>query len=71
MIALKAAIEEAGKVDKEAIVDAMAGLVLPSPTGPVTIDRNHDATMNMFIAKTQGAEFVTVRALGGCKLVDR
>jgi branched-chain amino acid transport system substrate-binding protein/urea transport system substrate-binding protein len=77
LIALKAAIEKAGKVDKEAIIDAMAGLVFPSPTGPVTIDQNHYATMNMFIARTQGNELVTVRALGeiapqpGCKLADR
>jgi urea transport system substrate-binding protein len=77
LIALKAAIEKAGKVDKEAIVDALAGLVIPSPTGPVTIDRDHYATMNMFIAKTQGRDLVTVRALGeiapqpGCKLADR
>jgi branched-chain amino acid transport system substrate-binding protein/urea transport system substrate-binding protein len=77
LIALKAAIEKAGKVDKEAIIDALAGLVFASPTGPVTIDRNHYATMNMFIAKTQGNDLVTVRALGeiapqpGCKLVDR
>ncbi|MEH2476953.1 urea transport system substrate-binding protein [Nitrobacteraceae bacterium AZCC 2146] len=75
LIALKAAIEKAGKVDKEAIVDALAGSVIPSPTGPVTIDQNHYATMNMFIAKTQGRDLVTVRALGeiapqpGCKLV--
>ncbi|MBR1224393.1 substrate-binding protein [Bradyrhizobium sp. AUGA SZCCT0176] len=77
LIALKAAIEKAGKVDKEAIIDALAGLVFASPTGPVTIDQNHYATMNMFIAKTQGSELVTVRALGqiapqpGCKLADR
>jgi urea transport system substrate-binding protein len=77
LIALKAAIEKAGKVDKEAIVDALAGLVIPSPTGPVTIDQNHYATMNMFIAKTAGRDLVTVRALGeikpepGCKLADR
>jgi branched-chain amino acid transport system substrate-binding protein/urea transport system substrate-binding protein len=77
LIALKAAIEKAGKVDKEAIIDAMAGLVFPSPTGSVSIDRNHYATMNMFIARTQGSELVTVRALGeiapqpGCKLADR
>jgi urea transport system substrate-binding protein len=70
----KAAIEKAGKVDKEAIVDALAGLVIPSPTGPVTIGRDHYATMNMLIAKTQGRDLVTVRALGeiapqpGCKL---
>jgi urea transport system substrate-binding protein len=77
LIALKAAIEKAGKVDKEAIVDAMAGLVVPSPTGPVTINQDHHATMNMFIAKTRGRDLVTVRALGeiapqpGCKLADR
>jgi urea transport system substrate-binding protein len=77
LIALKAAIEKAGKVDKEAMVDALAGLVIPSPTGPVTIDHDHYATMNMFIAKTQGRDLVTVRALGeiasqpGCKLADR
>jgi ABC-type branched-subunit amino acid transport system substrate-binding protein len=55
LIALKAAIEKAGKVDKEAMVDAMAGLVT-SPTGPVTIDQNHHTTMNMFIAKTWGRD---------------
>jgi urea transport system substrate-binding protein len=77
LIALKAAIEKAGKVDKEAIVDALAVLTIASPTGPVTIDRNHYATMNMFIAKTMGRDLVTVRALGeitpqpGCKLADR
>ncbi|MBR1146522.1 substrate-binding protein [Bradyrhizobium sp. AUGA SZCCT0431] len=77
LIALKAAIEKAGKVDKEALIDALAGLVFPSPTGPVTIDQNHYATMNMFIARTQGSDLVTVRALGqiapqpGCKLADR
>jgi branched-chain amino acid transport system substrate-binding protein/urea transport system substrate-binding protein len=77
LIALKAAIEKAGRVDKEAIVDALAGLTIPSPTGPVTIDANHYATMSMFIAKTQGRELVTVRALGrippqpGCTLAGR
>ena len=77
LIALKAAIEKAGKVDKEAMVDALAGLVIPSPTGPVTINQDHHATMNMLIAKTWGRDLVTVRALGeiapqpGCKLADR
>ena len=77
LIALKAAIEKAGKVDKEAIIDAMAGLVISSPTGPVTIDRDHHATMNMFIVRTKGNDLVTARALGeivpqpGCKVADR
>jgi urea transport system substrate-binding protein len=77
LIALKAAIEKAGNVDKEAMVDALAGLVIPSPTGPVTINQDHHATMNMFIAKTGGRDLIPVRALGeitpqpGCKLADR
>jgi urea transport system substrate-binding protein len=73
LIAAKAAIEKAGKVDKEALVDALAGLSIKSPTGPVTIGRDHHATMTMFLAKTKGRDLVTVRALGeiapepGCK----
>jgi urea transport system substrate-binding protein len=77
LIALKAAAEKAGKLDKEAIIDAMAGLSIPSPTGPVTIGHDHHVAMSMFIAKTEGTQLVQVRALGaiapqpGCKLGDR
>ena len=77
LVTLKAAIEKAGKVDKEAIVDSMAGLAIKSPTGPVTIGSDHHATMSMFLARTQGRDLVPVRALGeitpepGCKLADR
>jgi urea transport system substrate-binding protein len=73
LIAVKAALEKAGKVDKEAMIDALEGLVIQSPTGPVTIGKNHHATMNMFLAKAAGTDLVTVRALGeiapqpGCK----
>jgi branched-chain amino acid transport system substrate-binding protein/urea transport system substrate-binding protein len=73
LIAMKAALEKAGKVDKEAMIDALDGLVIQSPTGAVTIGRNHHVTMNMFLARTEGAGLVTVRALGeiapepGCK----
>ncbi|MGN8547322.1 ABC transporter substrate-binding protein [Bradyrhizobium sp. 13971] len=77
LIALKAAAEKAGKLDKEAIIDAMAGLAIPSPTGRVTLGRDHHAAMSMFIARTQGSELVQVRALGeiapepGCSLAGR
>jgi branched-chain amino acid transport system substrate-binding protein/urea transport system substrate-binding protein len=64
LIALKAAIEKAGKVDKEALIDALEGLTFPSPAGPVTIGKDHHATLNMFLAKTQGPDLVPVRALG-------
>jgi len=64
LIAMKAAIEKAGKVDKEAMIDALAGLTIKSPTGPLTMGKNHHATMNLFLAKTNGRDLVTVRALG-------
>jgi branched-chain amino acid transport system substrate-binding protein/urea transport system substrate-binding protein len=64
LIAMKAAIEKAGKVEKEAMIDALEGLVITSPTGPVTVGKDHHATMNMFIAKTKGRDLVPVRALG-------
>jgi urea transport system substrate-binding protein len=73
LTALKAAIEKAGKVDKEAVVDALPGLTFPSPSGPMTIGKDHHTTMNMFLAKTKGPDLVQVRALGeiapesGCK----
>jgi branched-chain amino acid transport system substrate-binding protein/urea transport system substrate-binding protein len=73
LIATKAAIQKAGKVDKEALIDGLAGLTIKSPTGPLTMGRNHHATMNLFLAKTKGRDLVTVRALGaiapdpGCK----
>jgi branched-chain amino acid transport system substrate-binding protein/urea transport system substrate-binding protein len=59
------------------MIDSLAGLAIKSPTGPVTIGKDHHATMNMFIAKTQGSDLVPVRALGeivpepGCKTDTR
>ena len=64
LIAMKAAIEKAGKVEKESMIDALEGPVIKSPTGPVTIGKNHHAAMSMFMAKTKGRDLVTVRALG-------
>lgn len=64
LMAMKAAIEKAGAVDKEKMIDAMEGLVLDSPTGPVTVGKDHHVTMNMFLAKTEGDGLVTVEALG-------
>jgi urea transport system substrate-binding protein len=64
LMATKAAIEKAGKVDKEAMVDALEGLVIKSPAGLLTMGKNHHATMPMFLAKTKGRDLVPVRALG-------
>ena len=64
LIAMKAAIERAGRVDKESMIDALEGLVIKSPTGTVTIGGNHHAAMNMFMAKTKGRDLIIVPALG-------
>ena len=66
-------MKKPAKVDKEALIDALEGLTIQSPAGPVTIGKDHHSTMNMFLAKTQGQDLVLVRALGeiapesGCK----
>lgn len=68
-----AEVDDGGKVDKEATIDALQGLSIKSPTGPVTIGKDHHVTMKLFLAKTQGLDLVTLRALGeiapepGCK----
>ena len=67
LMATKAAIEKTGKAEKESIIDGLEGLTISSPTGPVTIEKNHHAAMNMFLAKTKGRDLVTVRALGMIK----
>jgi hypothetical protein len=64
MMAIKAALEKAGKVDKERMVDALEGLTLDTPTGVVTIGRNHHSTMNMFVAKADKGALVTIKTLG-------
>lgn len=73
LMAMKAAIEKAGKVDRQAMIKALEGLTIKTATGPLTIGKNHHSTMNLFLAKTTGPELVTVRPLGeiapqpGCK----
>ena len=73
LMGVKAALEKAGKVDKEAMIDALEGLRFNSPGGPVTMGKDHHATLNMFLARTKGTELVEVRSLGeiaprsGCK----
>jgi urea transport system substrate-binding protein len=73
LMAIKAALEKAGKVDKESMINALEDLAIDSPTGTITIGKNHHVTMNLFLARTQGESLVTVRALGeiapepGCK----
>jgi urea transport system substrate-binding protein len=73
LMAMKTALEKAGKIDKESMIDALEGLTIDSPTGTVTIGKNHHAAMNLFLARTEKDSLITVRALGeiapepGCK----
>jgi urea transport system substrate-binding protein len=46
------------------MIDALEGMAIESPAGPLTMGKNHHATMNMFLAKTEGRDLVTVGALG-------
>ena len=64
VMAIKAALEKAGRVDKEGMVDALEGLAFDTPTGVVTIGKNHHSTMNMFLAKANQDALVTIKSLG-------
>jgi urea transport system substrate-binding protein len=64
VMAVKAALEKAGKPDKEGLVDALEGLAFDTPTGVVTIGKNHHSTMNMFLAKADQDALVTIKSLG-------
>lgn len=64
LMATKAALEKAGTVDREALVDGLAGLSLDTPTGPISIGADHHVTLSMFLARTAGAGLETVEALG-------
>ncbi len=75
MMAVKGALEKAGKADKEAMIDALEGLTIETPTGPLMIGaKDHHVTMNMYLAKTEGAGLTIVKPLGqlapeaGCKM---
>ena len=65
MMALKAGLEKSDNVDPESVVDGMEDLEMESPTGPLTVHKDsHHVTMNMYLAKTEGAGLKTVEALG-------
>ena len=51
--AIAAAVEKAGSTDPEKIVDALSGLELSSPFGPITFRASdHQATMGAFVGRT-------------------
>ena len=65
LIAVRDALNRAGKVDREALIDGLEGLTIDSPTGKTSIGaRDHHVTMNMYQAVTEGAGLKLVEALG-------
>jgi urea transport system substrate-binding protein len=62
--AAKAAFQKSGAIDSEALVAGLEGLSLDSPTGKVTIGKDHHVTLEMFTAKTEGADLTVVEDLG-------
>ena len=64
LMAAKAALVKAGKIDSEALVNGLEGLTFDSPTGPITMGTSHHVTMNMYLAKTEGAGLSVVERLG-------
>lgn len=64
LIATARALEKAGKVDPEALIDNLEDLTFSSPTGDIKIGKDHHVTMPMYLAKTEGTGLVTVEALG-------
>ena len=64
MLAVKAALDKAGKIDAESLIDALENLTFKGPTGDITIGKDHHVTMPMFLAKTEGAGLNIIGSLG-------
>ena len=63
--ALKAGLERAGTISREAAVDGMAGLNFTIPTGAASITpADHHIAMNMYIARTEGGQLRVIERLG-------
>jgi urea transport system substrate-binding protein len=65
LTSVKHALEKAGSVDYEALVDGLEGLRFGTATGPVSIGAgNHHVTLEMFLARTEGDALVVADRLG-------
>jgi branched-chain amino acid transport system substrate-binding protein/urea transport system substrate-binding protein len=62
---VEAAAKKTGKVDRESLVNGLQGLSIDIPTGKMSIGKDdHHVTLNMYLAKTEGAGLSVVQALG-------
>ena len=65
LMALRAGLERAGEISREAAVEGMAGLDLTVATGTVRIDADdHHTAMQMFVARTERGALRVVERLG-------
>ncbi len=65
MKSIEAALRKTGKADRESLVNGLEGLAIEIPTGPMTIGKDdHHVTMNMYLARTEGAGLTVVQPMG-------
>jgi branched-chain amino acid transport system substrate-binding protein/urea transport system substrate-binding protein len=64
LYAAKAAFEKSGAIDSEALVNGLEGISVDSPTGKVTVGKDHHVTLEMFTAVTEGDGLKVVEDLG-------
>ena len=62
--ALAAGAEKAGTVEIGALVKAMEGLEIDSPTGPIHVREDHHVDMPMHLMQVQNGEFVVIKSFG-------
>ncbi|MCP4749731.1 MAG: ABC transporter substrate-binding protein [Proteobacteria bacterium] len=61
---LKEAIDKAGTIDKETIIDAMEGLEITVGNGKVAMREDHHMNLNMIIAEFTGGRLVMKKDIG-------
>lgn len=65
LMALRAALEGAGEVSREAALEGLPGLRYPIPTGESVINSaNHHSTLDAYISKAVGSQVEVVEDLG-------
>lgn len=62
--ALAAGAQKAGTVEIEALVAAMEGLELDSPTGPISVRKDHHVDMPMHLMQVQDGTFRVIKSFG-------
>jgi branched-chain amino acid transport system substrate-binding protein/urea transport system substrate-binding protein len=64
VMACVSALRKAGTADRDAVTAGLPGLTFDSPTGPVSVGRDHHVTLAMYLARSAGGRLALVRPLG-------